>query len=432
MSIGKRAFLYLIRNKKRSLLLCFILAVLMTISIIGFSLFKVSRESSEELYRKMGGYLTIQTSSLQETGKKTDTDEELLRNLLALDGIQNYNGVDTYYLYTQELALVPGRFAGSGLADERIPRFIGCIDSSLHEKFVTAEFVLTAGRHINVADKNKALISEELAVKNGLAVGDMIDATVEAGIRGYSKNSIGTSVNYEVAGIYAIRFNSPVMPETAECDLTDNYIFTDITAAMYLYDTKYPEEEDNSFVYGSGIMLFVEEPQYMDTFIEDLQQQNFANWDSFVVSVNNEVYQKNAESLAELVSISSAMLWVVMIFSVVILTLILVMWSRERVIEFGILLSLGIKKKSIVVQMLLETYIIAAASLLAAMVISSILMILFNEILADQSMKLFLRLDLLRISVVSFGAAVVIFLAVLFASKPIFTKKPRQILSELS
>ena len=75
--------------------------------------------------------------------------------------------------------------------------------------------------------------------------------------------------------------------------------------------------------------------------------------------VDNDSYESASFSLQQLSELVSTILIVVLIVSVVILSLILTLWSRTRVHETGILLSLGIRKLSILGQYIAEVLIIA-------------------------------------------------------------------------
>ena len=63
MPTTKRAWLYVIRNPKRTVLLLILLAALMTISLLGLALYSASGDAVKELRSSIGGYFTIQQSS---------------------------------------------------------------------------------------------------------------------------------------------------------------------------------------------------------------------------------------------------------------------------------------------------------------------------------------------------------------------------------
>ncbi len=54
--------------------------------------------------------------------------------------------------------------------------FFGCYNSDMHEYFRTGAFQLIEGRHIQPDDKYAVVISDVLAGRNGLSVGDFFTA----------------------------------------------------------------------------------------------------------------------------------------------------------------------------------------------------------------------------------------------------------------
>ena len=99
MPIHKRAWLYVTRNKKRTVLLFLLLVVLMTISLLGLALYGACGDAVKELRSSIGGYFTIQTAA----DSREKTDEELLQQVRTLNNVSKYNGVDTYYMYVDGL-----------------------------------------------------------------------------------------------------------------------------------------------------------------------------------------------------------------------------------------------------------------------------------------------------------------------------------------
>ena len=161
-------------------LLFLLLVVLMAISQLGLALYAASGDAVKNLRSSIGGYITIQTA----VDSPENTDDALLQQVRTLDNVSKYNGVDPYYMYTEGLELIPGSYRGTGMVGEFVPKFVACTDSSLHERFVGASFLLAEGRHITEDDLHKAMVSQELAQRNGLSLGDTIHASMVEGVAG--------------------------------------------------------------------------------------------------------------------------------------------------------------------------------------------------------------------------------------------------------
>lgn len=317
---------------------------------------------------------------------------------------------------------------------EFVPKFIGCTDSSLHERFIASSFMLADGRQITADDEHKAMISKEIAQLNGLSVGDTVTASVVEGVAGWQPSHYGTQVEFEIVGIYSVTRNEPTSPTMPESELQENIIFTDINTAKELYQIKFPDRTAEEYDYSSGIMLFLDDPALMEQTVADLKSQPYADWDDFIISENNAVYRQAAGAIQRAETISFFLLIVILVLSIGILALILLMWTRERMTEVGILISLGISTKGITKQIVLENYIVGlpafAVSVLLSFALSGTIGKMIGGLLQD--LQLTSYIGPMQMAVVLAGAAVVILIAVLLASISIMRKKPKDILADLS
>ncbi|MBR3867629.1 MAG: ABC transporter permease, partial [Butyricicoccus sp.] len=374
----------------------------------------------------IGGYFTIHTGSSGET----KTTEALLQQIRSLDGIDCYNGLDTYYMYAAGLDLIPGSYSGTGLVGESMPKLIGCTDTSMHEKFIASSFQLEDGRHVTAEDEGKAVISEKLAMRNGLEIGDRIITSAVEGVRDWPPHALGAQAEYEIVGIYSMMRYEPVSPSTPECDIPENAIFTDISTAKRLYSIKFPDRTPDAYYYTSGLMLFPEDPAEMSEIVAALKQQPYADWDDLVISENSAAYEQAATPIHKIGTISLILLLVILVISIGILSLTLLMWTRERMTEIGILISLGLSAKGICKQLLLENYIVAAPSFVVAVLISTVLSGQIGIMLGGMLTNV--RPDAVQAGIVLVCAAAVILLTTLLASVTIMRKKPKEILTDLS
>lgn len=430
MPMKKRAWLYVIRNPKRTVLLLILLVALMTISLLGLALYSASGDAVKELRSSIGGYFTIEQSA-EGTQK---TDEQLLEQVRTLENVSKVNGVDTYYMYCDGLDLIPGSYSGTGLPGEYVPKFIGCTESALHERFVAVAYQLADGRHITAEDKHKAMISKEVAELNGLSVGDTLHASVVEGVTGWQPEHVGTQVDFEIVGIYAVTRSEPASPSTPESELQENAIFTDINTAKELYQLKFSDRTAEQYNYSAGLMLFLDDPAHMEQTVAALKAQPYADWDGFIISENNARYEQTAGAIQKAETISFFLLIVILVLSVGILALILLMWTRERMTEVGILISLGIPPNGITGQIMLENYYVALPSFLIAALLSFGLSKVLGNAIGGllQDIQLASYIGPVQFATVAVCAAAVIAVSVLLASVSIMRKKPKDILTDLS
>ena len=180
----------------------------------------------------------------------------------------------------------------------------------------------------------------------------------------------------------------------------------------------------------SGLMLFPEDPAGMSAIVADLKQQPYADWDDLVISENSAAYEQAAAPIHKIGTISRFLLLVILVISIGILSLTLLLWTRERLTEIGILISLGLSAKDICKQLLFENYIVAAPSFVVAVVLSTVLSGQVGKMLGG--MLADVRPDAAQAGIVLVCAVAVILLTTLLASVAIMRKKPKEIFIDLS
>ena len=131
-----------------------------------------------------------------------------------------------------------------------------------------------------------------------------------------------------------------------------------------------------------------------------------------------------------------------MISGVRVLSLILILWLRERIYEIGILLSIGVSKAKIVGQFILELILISLPAIVASLFLGNLLLsqmvggfmdpdsstTLTNNLLENSSV-----LDNIVTFIQSYGILIgIIVISVVIACAMILIKKPKEILSKIS
>lgn len=366
MSTVKRATLYLIRKKNKSIVLLATLTIISTLLLLCISVGNATSSSIQELYKSMGGYFRIETN--RDKGYTEFVNDEMVSRVMENREINAYNGMDTFYLWAEDITLVPGRFAYSGESNAKLTRLLGNTDTSLNENFTLDSLVLKEGRHITADDSGKALISEELAQRNELKIGDSFSVRFPDEDFPEEERANIKSHTLEIVGIFQIKSTQNQSDgNTAECDMVENFIFTD-TAFLRDVIGAVTGRKINS--YSSGATFFVTNPQKFDSVVSGLSQIAGYDWDGYTITENNKAYQDSAVPLMRLSGFISTLVFVIFLISSIILSLVLFLWMKDRIHEIGILLSIGIRKAGIIGQHILENLMIAAAAFALAGVIS--------------------------------------------------------------
>lgn len=363
MSNWERAMLYLIRKKNKSIILLAILTVIATLVLTCISIGNATETASRNLRESIGGYFKIVSNTDQ--GYTKPVDDNLVQAVMESEGVKSYNGLDTNYMLTEALSLTPGRFTMSNDPKAKLARFIGNTNSGLNEYFILHSFTLTEGRHITPDDIGKALISSELALHNDLTLGDTF--TAMPNIEELPEKLQNTPIQpyiFEIIGIYDINTTQNSSgADTAECDIADNFIFVDTASIRAINEPLIGKKID---AYQNGAAFFVTDPQELDNITSQLTALGQYDWDGYKITKNNEAYNRSAAPLARMSSLLTTIIIALGLISIILLSLILVMWMRDRVHEIGILLSIGLKKSSIINQHIIENLLIASLALILA------------------------------------------------------------------
>lgn len=112
----------------------------------------------------------------------------------------------------------------------------------------------------------------------------------------------------------------------------------------------------------SALYITIDDPQNMARVVADVKALPEIDWSAFTVEVDNETYENAAAPLAALNELIVTLLVVIIVVSAVILALILTLWTKTRIHEIGVFLSVGIRKSAIIGQYLIEVLLIAVFS----------------------------------------------------------------------
>ena len=351
MNFMNRAWLYIVRKRGKSILLFVILLVMATFVLTALALGNASKAAQQELRQSLGGsfligfdytennpYLKVESV---DGGTLVYSTQQISPELV--EQVRSIDGVNYCSATTESLAVLPSLdlFAGNIPIEEEFrnsSKILGTWKSEELSRFTSGQLALTEGRHIMPGDKNKGLISKDLADKNGLKIGDVIQTD--------------KGVEIEIVGLFVPKEIEGINDQVTTYDKIQNLIISDLA-------TRIANENSPATQGFNELTVSVDDPQNMENIITKVKEIKGVDWKGFAIMVDNEGYENAAFSLQQLSELVSTILIVVLIVSVVILSLILTLWSRTRVHETGILLSLGIRKLSILGQYIAEVLIIA-------------------------------------------------------------------------
>ncbi len=353
MNTLKRAFLYTMRKKTKTLILFLVLVTISTFILTGLSIYKAADDSALSLRQSVGGSIRLE---LDENNRKNwqyqqaaggilvdyvgapITDEDI-QKIMSIDGIKAYNGLGDGSVFAKDFSFISGFSFGAGSDYSRLP---SVTDSEYFNFFTRKAFQLVEGRHIKEGDDHVVLISTAIAEKNALKLGDSI--TVQCC---YDSGNY-PDVSLTIIGIYAY-----------EADNEFNTTSTDKRNRLII-DHKAMQEimQRDVIQYDNGVDFYVDDPREMERIASQIKALDL-DWDSFTLTMDNSAYEAVASPLT---AMQNLIVWLIVgcvAVSVGILVLILSMWIKQRRHETGILLSVGISKSRILLQYTVEVLMIA-------------------------------------------------------------------------
>lgn len=358
MSCLKRACLYVVRKRGKSVLLFLILLVIATFVLSGLCIGKATRQTQMNLRKDLGGAFNMSINysednpyyrqeELEDDSGATDIimystkqiSTEMVESIRSISGVK-YCDATTESLY-DGLVPIPGTVPVED-AFRYCVRSVGVWRSSEHDLFTSDKLALIEGNHISENDTHSAIISDALAEKNQIKVGDVLTVT----------GGSGKELALKVIGLFHANETEALGTSVTSYDKIQNRVFVDITSAI--------EAENSAAVQGfDNVKVTVDDPENMDQIMEQVKHLSGYIENAYTIAADDEAYQSAAASLNSLDTLVKSLLIGIIAVSIIILALILTLWGKTRVHETGVLLSLGIKKANILGQYIAEVLLIA-------------------------------------------------------------------------
>ena len=162
-------------------------------------------------------------------------------------------------------------------------------------------------------------------------------------------------------------------------------------------------------------------------------RQKYIDYD---IEEDRQTYKETLEAINYIQYIIKLIVYSFIVVAIVVLSLILFLWLRERIHEIGILLSIGISKIEILGQFIIELLLISLPAVILSIAVGNVLFkFTINELLKHEYSLLVTNGIEQELSafLASYGILVtVILLSVVIACGMFLTKKPKEILSEMS
>ena len=427
MDWKKRAGAYLVRKKIRTGILFFIMMLITAAVLAVLSM----QESTGKVQTKL---LELSNSGFQIESLLQDgsIEQKKLSQVEQVEGVKEaqyeFDGIgqleDSKAVEREQAVQLDQGNTGE------LVGYHGVTSSDQELNFASGALNLKEGRALTKDDSGKVLVHEELAKENNWTIGSKIKLK---NFQNEDATANSKEVTVEIVGIFNGKLSEQSTGLTS--DLTENRIYMDYKTSQLLIG----KDESNAIVHRA--IFTVKDPSKLDEVIAKVKELPL-KWDGMQLSKNEQVFEQVASPIQNFKSLMTLLTSSVFVLAVIVLFLILLFTLRERIHEFGILMSVGISRKEIIAQILLELYTVAATSSIFALMLGSFVAkqfytgLLSSDEIPIQVKSLFesslpefsLMQGLLTIGVV----LIIIALAVLFSTTVILMKKPKKILSQMN
>ena len=447
MSFIKRAGLYCLRQRFKTVILFLVLTIIATFMLTGIAVRDAAKDATADVQTAIGGkiMLDLDTDGHMGNGQQNQwgtvygyngdlITQEIVDAIGKVEGVVDYNSEDTasYYGAGVDFKYLPAAFGLSytqygeassytaTLSSEKCSKFqSGKYKlSEKCSKFQSGKYKLVDGRHITPDDKHACLISKELADYNKLSVGDKIKM--------YSLDSDAIS-EFEIVGIFDGTEGTSGNALTVD-DIPANCGYIDYTTMFELF-----KEELNGY---QQLTIYVEDPVSVQNVYDKITALPELKGKTLKLSIDTDEYDVVSTPLESMQQLVNTTIIIISVVSVVILTLLLTIWIRGRKKEIGILLSIGKRKVNIILQIFTETIAVAVISFVASIPFSNLIAEKAGAFLVSRvttgTANLNVQINAAYLLPLYLIGILLIAIAVVASSWTVVRSKPKDILTKMS
>ena len=409
MNIFRNSLLYIFRKKTRTFLIFIILTILVT-GIYGIlSVFKSTDKFEKSILENINTSFYVQ----RKDGNDFSYDFGKVKNDKDIKDINP--SYQTFAKLLDKKVYEKNQMVKRDDLDDKFENlldveFLSQNSSDIY--FSSGVFKLVNGKNLGKNDTGKVLIHKELGKINNLKVGDSIKLKFD-----------NKTFDFTIAGIFEGKKQEQFTGLSS--DFTENKVYLPYKDIEKIKGKKLL----------SKLNFFVKEPKKMEKKIGELKKSSF-NSEDYIIEKNKGSYdliKGPLKSLKEILKLSS---YGIIFGGLSVLSLILILWLRERIYEIGTLLSLGISKLKIMGQFIIELIYISFASLFVGSFLANIFLDMLFKNLMEKNPQLrnliSQSLNFYNLFESYFLLVVIIVLSVILTSGFILLKKPKEILSKIS
>ena len=423
----KNAVAYIFRKRNRTVIIFIILTTVLSCIYSCLNIMKSTSNIEKNLYKLSNTSLSITQNNNENFEinkfKEIENIKEIKETIAQYDGLAkptNIKAVEGMQMVERDD--LPEEF-------KNIFSIEATNNTEKSNLFNSGIFTLIKGRHIKKDDREKIIIHEELAQKNNLELNDKINLKLFDS----NNNEIKKEYEFEIVGIFSGKKQEKYTGLTS--DFSENMVFIDYESSQTALNKAKNNEVANK------LDIFSDSPEDTNIALNKIKDIKI-DWSKFNIEKDDDAYEGTLETVDGIKHIIKIMTYSIMIGGIIVLSLILILWLRERIYEIGILLSIGISKTKIIGQFILELIFISIPSIVVSLFLGNIILnqiiggfknsdnstIIINNLLKNDNL-----ISNITIFLQSYGILIgIIVLSVIMTSAMILIKKPKEILSKIS
>ncbi len=378
MNFIHRAFLSMTRRLDKSLLLFLIVFILSNVMAGSIAISQASENVEATMKQQLGANATVEI----DYEKIQDWNEEQWQELIWVtpEMVDNIGALEQvkYYDYNIQAWMMGNDLKeynpNNGPTDYEAYFEVKGVHFAEVLDIATGEADLVDGRVFTQSeiDNNEAfaLVSQQFAEVNNLNLGDLV--LLSQSFWDEEGEEIRQDFFFEIIGLYSpnVDLENNDDPNRWIDYTAFNRIYTSNGAVQAVNDWQnamyaeiYPDMELNNFVYITPTFV-LNDPEAVESFKVDALA--FLP-DYYRVRADADAYESVAGPINFIGSLSNMILWVAIFATILILSLVVVLFLRDRKHEFGIYLSLGEAKWKVLSQIVAEVFIVSFLAITLSM-----------------------------------------------------------------
>ena len=423
----KNAIAYITRKRNRTLIIFIILTIVLSCLYSCLTIMKSSNEIEKALYESSNSSISITKKDGKYFNVNQFKDIEKLKEIE--EKIIQYDGLAKL----KDAKVVSGeqRINREDLSDEfkNVVSLEATNNTKRNILFSSGVFTIKEGKNIGENDKNSIIVHEEFAKQNNLKLGD----EVELELLDIEKSGKTKSHKFKIIGIFSGKKQETYTGLSS--DFSENMVFVDYSTSQEILN----KSENNKIA--NKILMYSSSAESTDLALNKLKELKIDESKYFVEKDSN-AFEESLEAVSGIKHIIKIMTYSIMLGGMVVLSLVLILWLRERIYEIGIFLSIGISKLQIIMQFIFELIFISIPSIISSLFLGNVLLKVIVDGFIDSENSMISGGSLINnssfmLSITTLGQSYfilisIIVLSVVFASLLILIKKPKEILSKIS